>query len=60
MLIDEYDFGVLKRAEEMMITNYNIMELLNKEYFIKKDDLIALIEDLLMRCEHLEQEVDSE
>ena len=60
MLIDEYDYKVLKRVEDITLTDYKIIEANNKEYLIPKDNLIALIEDLLAMCEHLKQEVDNE
>ena len=56
MLIDEYDYKVLKRVEGVTLTNYGITELLDKQYWITHDDLIVLIEDLLAACEHLKEE----
>lgn len=58
MLIDEYDYKVLKRVEKVTMTNYGITELLYKQYWIAHDDLIVLIEDLLAACEHLKEDDD--
>lgn len=58
MLIDEYDYKVLKRVEDITLTDYKIIETRDNEYLIPKDNLIALIEDLLEGYIHLKEWID--
>ncbi|MBO7733000.1 MAG: hypothetical protein J6S67_10615 [Methanobrevibacter sp.] len=47
MLLNEEDYKILMKAEDITHTDYGTVELKDGEYLIPKDNLMGLIEDLI-------------
>ena len=59
MLLDEKDYEILMQASKLTRTNYHITKLMSspKEYTIRKDNLISLVEDLISKIEDLQEKI---
>lgn len=57
--LTENEYEILKRISEEQLTNYEIKDI-DGEYFISKDNLIAIIEDLHYEIDKLKEEKEQE
>jgi hypothetical protein len=57
--LTENEYEMLKRISEEQLTNYEIKDI-DGEYFISKDNLIAIIEDLHYEIDKLKEEKEQE
>ncbi len=57
--LTENEYEILKRISEEQLTNYEIKEI-DEEYYISKDNLLAIIEDLHYEIDKLKEEKQQE
>lgn len=57
--LTENEYEILKRISEEQLTNYEIKNI-DGEYYISKDNLIAIIEDLHYEIDKLKEEKEQE
>lgn len=57
--LTENEYEILKRISEEQLTNYEIKEI-DGEYYISKDNLLAIIEDLHYEIDKLKEEKEQE
>lgn len=57
--LTENEYEILKRISEEQLTNYEIKDI-DGEYYISKDNLIAIIEDLHYEIDKLKEEKEQE
>lgn len=57
--LTENEYEILKRISEEQLTNYEIKNI-DGEYYISKDNLLAIIEDLHYEIDKLKEEKEQE
>lgn len=57
--LTENEYEILKRISEEQLTNYEIKDI-DGEYYISKDNLLAIIEDLHYEIDKLKEEKEQE
>lgn len=57
--LTENEYEILKRISEEQLTNYEIKNI-DGEYYISKDNLIAIIEDLHYEIDKMKEEKEQE
>lgn len=58
MLINEEEYQILMKVEDITHTNYNVLKLRDnpKEYLIYRESMISLLQDLTYHVEEMEEE----
>jgi hypothetical protein len=58
MIINEKEYELIKKIEELTITDYEVLKISEDTYFIKTDNIIPMLEDLKYEYDHLLEELE--
>lgn len=58
MIINEKEYELIKKIEDLTITNYEVLKISEDTYFIKTDNIIPMLEDLKYEYDHLLEELE--
>jgi hypothetical protein len=58
MIINEKEYELIKKIEEITITDYEVLKISEDTYFIKTDNIIPMLEDLKYEYDHLLEELE--
>lgn len=58
MIINEKEYELIKKIEDMTITDYEVLKISEDKYFIKTENIIPMIEDLKYEYDHLLEELE--
>ena len=58
MIINEKEYELIKKIEEITITEYEVLKISEDTYFIKTDNIIPMLEDLKYEYDHKLEELE--
>jgi hypothetical protein len=58
MIINEKEYELIKKIEDLTITDYEVLKISEDTYFIKTDNIIPMLEDLKYEYDHKLEELE--